>query len=186
VAGGILGAVLSGGDKGKMAKYMALGAVIGGVAGGVVGNEVAKRKKAYATREALLEGETRRTAQFVAEIKKVNKSLRTDIAAYKRQIAQLKQNTRQSYASNRQLQTKLAEVQNREKEASKARASVDNELKIVQQMRDEAKTMKAKNAAIGKRQSSEFNSKIAALERERNELEKHQGELLAMGTAISY
>jgi ABC-type transporter Mla subunit MlaD len=147
---------------------------------------VAKRKKAYATREALLEGETRRTAQFVAEIKKVNKSLRGDIKTYKRQIAQLKRNTRESYANNRQLQTKLAEVQNRKKEASEALAGIDNELKIARAMYDEAKTIKAKNAAAAKRKLDEFNNKIAALEREKNELKKYEGELLAMETAISY
>ena len=183
--GGALGALASGGDKDKMAKYAALGAGIGAAIGGVVGSEVAKRKNAYASQEALLDGETARTAEFVAEVSNTNKSLRQDVANYKREVDSLNEKISMGYASSNDLQAHLTKVQTRQKQASTALEGVNKELKVARAMYADAKTGKTRSATATKK-LAKFESGIAALEREKKELEKYERELLAIGSAISY
>jgi small-conductance mechanosensitive channel len=173
--GGMIGLLV--GDNKESA---AIGAFLGGAIGAVAGSEVARRKDQYATTEALLEGETRRTAKFVAEVRKVNQGLRTDIDRHQREIASLETQIRAGKNKRSQLQAQRAEAKKQGEDANQALEGVKNELKVAYKLYDENK-----GQAKMKRKLKAYEIKIAALEREKGELEKYAGALLAMGTALS-
>ena len=79
VAGGLLGLVI-GGDAGGAA----IGALAGAGIGFLVGNEVAKRKKAYASNEDFLDAEIAGTKEFNATTLAYNKKMAKDIKALER------------------------------------------------------------------------------------------------------
>jgi len=76
IVGGLLGTAISSGNRGKGAL---IGAVVGAGAGYVVGNEVAKRKRQYASEEDFLDGEIASAQELNETARQYNASLQEDI-----------------------------------------------------------------------------------------------------------
>jgi outer membrane lipoprotein SlyB len=193
--GGAIGVIL--GDNKESA---VIGAMVGGVVGTVLGSLVADRKNQYATNEALLEGETKKTAQLVDKTRQVNRGLRSDIATYKTEIASLKGRVRRGSAKQSDLQVQRQKAKKRSESAKKALEGVQKELKVAKTLYSEQeKAYRQKSTRYGKQKKQRdrrdveaakklkaYDSQIAALEREKRTLEGFADELSAMAPASSY
>jgi chromosome segregation ATPase len=179
--GGVIGLIL-----GDNKESVAIGAAIGGIIGGAVGGTVAAKKKQYATQEALLEGETKKTAEVVAQLRKVNNGLRSEIAVYKSEIAQLQEQRSKGQAKQSELQAQREKVLNRHQDANKALVAVNKELELAQELYSDAKEKVRADDVNTAKLLKKYEQEIAALEREKSELENYSNELSAMGTAIAF
>ncbi len=107
VVGGLLGYAI---DRERGA---VIGAALGAGAGYAVGNEIAKRKKAYATTEAFLDAEIARVEEFNDTAYAYNSSVRQDIARLDREAEQLRTQYNAGQVRRESLVAKRGELQER-------------------------------------------------------------------------
>ncbi|HEW97882.1 MAG: hypothetical protein DRR16_28810 [Candidatus Parabeggiatoa sp. nov. 3] len=202
--GAILGAGL-GVILGDNKESAAIGAAIGGIVGGAAGAVVAEQKSQYATQEAKLDVETEKTAKLVAEVKQVNDGLRSNIAGYQEEKAHLEAQISAGQNKHRELKTLHSKVASQKKQANYALTKVTKNLRGAKQNLQVAQSSYAEQRKQASREKSRYNDKkklapsfgndekklkalenqVAALEREKNELENYADELSALGTALS-
>lgn len=125
--GGLLGAAINKNDRGKGA---AIGAAIGAGAGYVVGNEIAKRKKQYASEEDFLDAEIQTAREFNRTASEYNNHLREEIAYLDNHSQQLKFRYDQGNASYQELNNEKRQVQERLAEIKASHKDLEAEYNI--------------------------------------------------------
>lgn len=127
VLGGLLGYVFGGKSK---AKSVAVGAAIGAGVGYVVADEIAKRKKKYATEEQFLDGELQHATEFNATAREYNQQLKEEIAALEAQSLQLAAQYDAGKASRSELEEQKAGIQGKIEQSQRFYAELDKEYQI--------------------------------------------------------
>lgn len=115
VLGGLLGAAVSGHDKGKGAL---IGAAAGGLIGAGIGSSVADRKAQYAREEDFLVAEIERNEEFIAEADAQNDELYQEIVRLDRESVRLAREYQAGRATRNALATQKASL---EKQLAKAK-----------------------------------------------------------------
>lgn len=124
VAGGLLGLVI-GGEKGA-----AIGALAGAGVGFLVGNEVAKRKKAYASNEDFLNAEIASTEEFNATAMAYNQKMARDITALEKESKNLRAKYDKGKAKKSSLAAKNEDLQKLIAENAKLEGVLAKELEV--------------------------------------------------------
>ncbi len=168
-AAGALVGVLLGDDK----KSAMIGAVVGAILGGVAGDLVAKRQKGYATREAAIKTETEIVKRQTEEIHAQNQKLAQDIRDYEQQI----QNLNTDYAG---LQAQKQIVAKRHQEALSLLTRVQKELAETKRQSQK----KYQQNKVSASDVSEWKTKVANLEKEKQILQKNVDTLFSMSQSL--
>ena len=124
LVGGLLG-VAFGGDHRAEAAF--IGAALGAGTGYIVGNEIAKRKKEYATEEEFLDGEIASAREFNQTAEKYNLSLEQDVERLDRETLALKAQYDADRISRDQMEEERAQI------ATK----IDSSNKVLEDLRKE-------------------------------------------------
>jgi outer membrane lipoprotein SlyB len=180
LAGAGLGAVLGGLIGGRDGALW--GAGLGAGAGFLVGNEVASRKQAYTSQEALIAGETQRVATLVQEIENTNAVLRQDIASYNAQISSLKARMQRDSSAKEKLRQQKATVDKRHQQAKKSLQTVENELKTAETLHADSKKQSGKKNA---NELKAWESRINSLRTQKVKLEKNTQQLQSVSNTIA-
>jgi uncharacterized protein YcfJ len=175
LAGGILGYIVTGGDK----KGAAIGAALGAGAGLFVGNEVAKRKQQYATTEDAIAGETQRTEQLTQTVRNENSQLKQDIDIYSKQISSLQSKIRSGKENQSSLSAQKEKVQARYDSAQKSLSTVEKELEVSQQLHQDYQAKGGNSSDL-----NTWQKKISTLEKEKATLEKNIKTLDTMNSKL--
>jgi hypothetical protein len=172
--GALLGYVV-GGDEGA-----AWGAALGAGTGYAVGSYVAGRQRQYATREQMIEGETKHTEQLVAEVQGINAGLEREIAALNEEIRALRVKVARGTATRNE----------RDRLRAKARSRLDSARKslvMVQKERDAALAVlegERRKGGGDARRLAIWQAKVDQLAREYDTLKKYVGELAALDAVV--
>jgi len=124
VAGGLLGLVI-GGEEGA-----AIGALAGAGVGFLVGNEVAKRKKAYASDEDFLNAEIASTQEFNSTTLAYNQKMANDIAALEKESKSLRSKYDKGKVKKSSLVAKSETLQKRIDDNAKLEETLAKELEV--------------------------------------------------------
>lgn len=156
VAGGLLGLVI-GGEKGA-----AIGALAGAGAGFLAGNEIAKRKKAYASNEDFLNAEIAGTQEFNATTLAYNRKLSKDIASLEKESKTLRAQYDQGKIEKSSLAAKNKDLRKRIGETAKLENTLAKELEVQTEI-----------LAQGRKDRPADDQYIARLEKEVDALQKN-------------
>ncbi len=179
--GALLGAGL-GAAFGGDAESAAIGAAIGGAGGFILGNELAKRKKQYKTQEDLITGESAHLAEVLQQTQAVNQSLQTDIQSYRKQVKSLNTKLKQGKTQQAVLQSKKAEIDQRNAQAQKSLQAVNSELETAEALHKETK---AKAGKADAKQLQTWEQRITQLRAQKVQLEKNTQQLQAVSSTIA-
>ncbi len=148
-AGALIGALIGYAiDKEQGA---AVGALIGGGAGFVVGNEIAKRKKAYATTEDFLNAQIARVAEFNRTTLAYNDKLRREIASLDRESRRLQAQYKSGAIQKQALASKRNALQEKIAGSKRLEQTLVQEQKVqLQILAEERKTRPANDPYIRK------------------------------------
>ncbi|ANB03814.1 glycine zipper domain-containing protein [Ectothiorhodospira sp. BSL-9] len=124
--GGLLGYAVDG-ERGAV-----IGGLLGAGAGYVVGNEVAKRKRAYATTEDFLDGEATRVAEFNTTTAAYNQEMKGEIAALERESRDLRARYDAGSEDKKRLQAQRQDLQRQLARSEKLEKALEEELKVQQ------------------------------------------------------
>lgn len=124
VAGGLLGLVI-GGEKGA-----AIGALAGAGVGFLAGNEIAKRKKAYASNEDFLNAEIAGTQEFNSTTLAYNKKMTKDIAVLQKESKHLRARYDKGKVAKSALAAKSKNLQKQIADNQKLEATLAKELEV--------------------------------------------------------
>ncbi|BCU06325.1 glycine zipper domain-containing protein [Allochromatium tepidum] len=151
-AGAVIGALIGYAiDKEQGA---AIGALVGGGAGFVVGNEIAKRKKAYATTEDFLNAQIARVAEFNRTTLAYNDKLRREIAGLDRESRRLQAQYKSGAIKKQTLVSKRNALQEKIAGSKKLEQTLVDEQKVQSQiLAEERKTRPANDPYIRKLES---------------------------------
>jgi len=161
--GGVLGYLIGGNAKGTL-----IGAAIGAGAGFVVGNEIAKRKKQYASEEAFLEAEIQSASQYNTTARQYNESLQAEIVALDQSSMELQDRYEAGYASKQDLENKKKEIQRKLEDSQKFYETLNKEYEVKLAIYEEQRKKRQANDAY-----------LVQLEKEVYELKNNLGELSA-------
>lgn len=164
-----------GGDSALLSTALSAGA------GYVVADEVAKRKLLYVNKEALIKGETKRTAELITETKALNKQLQGDIKRYKKEISATRALIRKNKQEKQILVTQKAAIDDRYNKTKKALKGVENEIKVAESLYAETKHAKD----VKKQSLSGWKKKIAGLKAQKSRLERNTGQLQALSNSLA-
>lgn len=179
-AGGAAVGALVGALIGDDASGALIGAAIGGGIGYLVAQDVAKRQAQYASREQLIAGETRHAETVLRETRETNAGLRRDVASLGRDVSRLQARARAGRATNAELRTQKGRVVAKRQAAEKALEAVDREYQVAARMLKSERT----RLVSGSAELAAWQSKIEALEAEKQKLENIVGELVAMDDSM--
>lgn len=129
--GGVVGYAI-GGDRGAI-----IGAAAGAGLGYAVGNEVAKRKKEYASTEDFLDGEIARTQEFNSTALAYNQKLGKEIAALEKESQTLRASYDKGSAKKSALTAKRNDLQKRIADSKKLEDTLAREHEIQTAILDE-------------------------------------------------
>jgi outer membrane lipoprotein SlyB len=180
LAGAGLGAVLGGLIGGREGALW--GAGLGAGAGFLVGNEVANRKQAYSSQEALIAGETQRVANLVQEIENTNTILRQEIVSYNAQISALKTQIQRNSNAKEQLRQQKVSIDKRHQQAKKSLQAVENELKTAETLHADTKKQAGKKNA---NELKAWENRINSLRTQKIKLEKNTHQLQSVSNTIA-
>jgi hypothetical protein len=168
VAGGLLGLVI-GGEQGA-----AIGALAGAGVGFLVGNEVAKRKKAYASNEDFLNGEIASTKEFNTTALAYNQKMAKDIRALERESKNLRAKYNKGKVKKSSLTAKNKDLQKLIAENAKLESILAKELEVQTEI-----------IAQERKDHPANDQYIARLEKEVNTLQKNLGTLREGSTQLA-
>ena len=180
-AGALIGAgigALVGGRKGAL-----IGAGIGAAAGSAigfgVGTHIAKKKAEYASEEAWLDACLDQAQKANNEAKAYNQKLAGEIKTIDRQTASLKKQYAEKSASKSQLTAEKKNIDAKLKETRDMIAALDNEIASQTEVLQDAKSS-GKNDYV-----SSLDAEIAALRKQKAQLEESNRQLTAMSGRLS-
>ena len=127
LVGGLLG-VAFGGDHRAEAAF--IGAALGAGTGYIVGNEIAKRKKEYATEEEFLDGEIASAREFNQTAEKYNLSLEQDIERLDRETLALKAQYDADLISRGRMEEERAQITSKIESSNKVLEDLRKEQEI--------------------------------------------------------
>jgi hypothetical protein len=171
--------VLTGQDAKTTVAIATAAAVIGAGLGWGVGSHIADQKAKYANDEAWLEACLQQARKANADLKAHNQELKGQVAALDRQTKKLQADYAVNRADRQQL---LAERSNIEKTVEKNKQYIVNaEAEITAQQ----KVLADARANNKNRESALLEAEIAALQRQKTQLEKTNQQLASMSARIS-
>lgn len=182
IGGALLGSLASQFSTDNAFTDTLLNSGITSAAGYVIGDEVAKRKQAYKDKEALIEGESQRTADTIAEVQKANTALEKDIKVQRQAIKQLQKQAAKDASKREELSARKQALQEQHKQAKKALKGVNNELETEQLLYKDAKQSAS---ASDQASLAQWNKRIQALKAEKVALERNSGQLQALSDSIA-
>lgn len=165
---------LSGGSTKKM--------LIGAAVGTGVGAAVASTKEAYKSQEDVIDKEIANISELLHKMKAVNAGLKQDIAAYRKQIAALKTQLRKDASKQADLDAQKASLTEKHADVKKAIEGVSNELDANQALYN--KTQASVKTKAEKAHLKVWQGKIAALKKEKAQLEQHSGQLQTISNSL--
>jgi chromosome segregation ATPase len=171
---GLAVGLLSGGGTKK--------ALIGAAVGTGVGAAVASAKEDYKSQEDVIDKEIANISELLHKLKSVNSGLKQDIANYRKQISQLKIQLRKDASKQTDLDAQKTSLTEKYSEVQKAVEGVGNELTANQELY--AKTQASIKTKAEKAHLKVWQGKIAALKKEKAQLEQHSGQLQAMSNSL--
>lgn len=171
---GLAVGLLSGGGTKK--------ALIGAAVGTGVGAAVASAKEDYKSQEDVIDKEIANISELLHKLKSVNTALKQDIAAYRKNIAALKVQLRKDASKQADLEAQKSVITDKQADLQKAIDGVGTELTANQELYEKTKaSIKTKTE---KSHLKVWEGKIAALKREKAQLEQHSGQLQAMSNSL--
>jgi len=180
-AGAAVGAgigALAGGGRGALIGAL-IGTVVGGVAGYGVGTHIANKKEEYASQEDWLDACLQDAHQKNEQLKQHNENLRAEIKRLDTQTAALQKSYAAKIATKRELQNENKIIEKKIKENNELLAQTDASISGHQQVLAEAKSS-GKTDAVAL-----LEAEIAALERNKKNLQEGNQQLLALSNRIS-
>lgn len=171
---GLAVGLLSGGDSKK--------ALIGAAVGTGVGAAVASAKESYKSQEDVIDKEIANISELLHKLKSVNSALKQDIATYRKQIAALKVQLRKDASKQADLEAQKTVITDKQADLQKAIEGVNSELIANQELHD--KTKASIKTKAEKSHLKVWEGKIAALKREKAQLEQHSGQLQAISNSL--
>ena len=185
--GGALGAIIGGAlgwfscDKDDRKKCALVGAAAGGVLGGVAGNEVAKRKRAYATTEQYLDSEIVNAKELNRELEKNHKQQVRRLAMLEQEVDQLERDYRHKKASSSQLHAKRRQIRQDIDENTNLREAIMAELEVKKAaMEDHVATSGASDPRVLR-----LEQEIAQLQTNLDELQSSTQQLAQLDNRLS-
>ncbi|NLC70778.1 MAG: glycine zipper 2TM domain-containing protein [Desulfuromonadaceae bacterium] len=168
VVGGLVGLAI-GEEKGA-----AIGALAGAGLGFLVGNEIAKRKKNYASTEEFLDAEIANVQEYNSTAVAYNKKVSREIAALEKESTSLRTKYDKGTVDKKALVAKRNALQKRVEENDKLEKTLAEELKV-------QTTILKKE----RKDRPEDDQRIAQLEKEVNALQKNLESLRAGSTQLA-
>jgi hypothetical protein len=135
LVGGLLGAAVSGDNRGRGAL---IGAAAGGLIGAGIGSSIAERKAQYANEEDFLVAEIRRNQEFIQEADAQNRQLYQEIAQLDRESQRLARQYRAGKASRDALVRQKATVEKQLAKAKQINSLAEKQLADAEQVHQES------------------------------------------------
>ncbi|NMQ19426.1 glycine zipper 2TM domain-containing protein [Candidatus Competibacter phosphatis] len=135
LVGGLLGAAVSGDNRGRGAL---IGAAAGGLIGAGIGSSIAERKAQYANEEDFLVAEIRRNQEFIQEADAQNRQLYQEIAQLDRESQRLARQYRAGKASRDALVQQKATVEKQLAKAKQINSLAEKQLADAEQVHQES------------------------------------------------
>lgn len=135
LVGGLLGAAVSGDNRGRGAL---IGAAAGGLIGAGIGSSIAERKAQYANEEDFLVAEIRRNQEFIQEADAQNRQLYQQIAQLDRESQRLARQYRAGKASRDALVQQKTTVEKQLAKAKQINSLAEKQLADAEQVHQES------------------------------------------------
>lgn len=175
--GALVGAAL-GGKRGAWIGGL-IGSAVGFIAGYFVGKHIADKKKDYADEEAWLDASLRQAEQNNVTLKKYNEELAATITVLDQKIKQLQADYTANKATKQQLISERNNIENSVKENDQVIANIEKEITGQQRILAEVQdTGRSDESAL-------LDAEIAALKRQKAQLEEANKQLASMSARIS-
>ncbi len=168
VVGGLLGYAI-GGKRGAV-----IGAAAGTGLGFLAANEVAKRKKAYATTEEFLDAEIASTQEFNHTALAYNEKISREVASLEEESAVLRAKFDRGQVDRQKLLAKRQELQKRLEDTQKLEKNLSQELEIQTTILEQ-----------GRKERPQDDPRIAKLEKEVAALQKNLEKLREGSTQLA-
>jgi uncharacterized protein YcfJ len=136
--GGLIGGLAGGDAKGAL-----IGAGAGAAVGFIVGNEIARRKKQYATEEEFLNAEIKTAEEFNMTATEYNHQLRQHIAELDSSTTALMARYQQGVASKSEIEARRAEITTKIEESKQVEENLQKEYDVKVAVYEEQKAKRA-------------------------------------------
>ncbi|MFP4154883.1 MAG: glycine zipper domain-containing protein [Halothiobacillaceae bacterium] len=175
VLGGLIGYAI--GDS----RGAAIGAALGAGAGFAVGNEIAKRKEAYATTEAFLDGEIARVEEFNDTTVAYNRQVRAEIVRLEAEADQMRARADSGELTRAELESERTALTSRIEKSRNLEKSLAQELEVQQQiLAEESEDRPADDPYIAR-----LTDEVAELQRNLEQLRDDSAQLASIDERLS-
>ncbi|MDR9440831.1 MAG: glycine zipper domain-containing protein [Halomonas sp.] len=175
VIGGLLGYAV--GDE----RGAAIGAALGAGAGYAIGNEVAKRKQAYATTEAFLDGEIAHVQQFNQTTVAYNEQVRAEITRLEAEADRMQARVASGEMARDELQGERNAIARRLEKSETLEKALARELKVQQRILAEEGGSRPEDDPY----LAQLSAEVEELQRNLNQLRDDSAQLASIDERLS-
>lgn len=176
LAGGLGG--LAVGDKDDRGQNTLLGAALGCAAGAAIGYHIGQRTDHYANQSQAIDAEIKRSEENVQMLSQYNKQLHQKLSYYRSQVRRIQMAQKSQQAKQEDLAQVKLNVSEQVRQSQYALNNVNEELATAK------KQYETYRVQATYQRNQEWEQKLAALEQEKQILNKHVASLMQLNASI--